>query len=250
MTEEEKKIIIRITLAVILIPAILGMLGLVILTAWVNSLPGPEGELHYSLDAIYIRSKNYVNYSVHEIKDDRDGDNAISIKTSIDGFPVISFDDEMEISGDGETSLYFPYTILNYDGIESITGISKVVSSDTSAVPSCDLGGATLVVPKLLYDSLQGTEQGEKCVPANIAYLYNYVDSPNENYYHVDLIEESGKIPLTCYRPERSGHVFLGWYTEPECINEWDFDNGVVEVERDMNGNAIFKEFRLYAKWS
>ncbi len=106
------------------------------------------------------------------------------------------------------------------------------------------------MVPKLLYDSLQGTEIGKECVPANIAYLYNYEDSPNENYYHVDLIEDSGKLKRTCYNPERSGYVFLGWYTEPECINEWDFNNGIIEVEFDEEGKIIYNEIRLYAKWT
>ena len=249
MTKEDWRTIVRISLAMILIPFILCVIGLVILTAWVNSLPDPEGDLYYTLDAIYMRSNDGANYSVYKVLDGKDGKNVITIRSSVGAAPVISFQDGIKIIGNGETSLYFPYTILDYDGIESITGISKVVSSDTSAVPSCDLGGATLVVPKLLYDSLQGTEAVKECVPANIAYLYNYEDSPNENYYHVDLIEENGHLKRTCVDPKRDGYKFYGWYTEPECINEWSFSKDVVETELDSNGKVVYKEFRLYALW-
>lgn len=47
-----------------------------------------------------------------------------------------------------------------------------------------------------------------------------------------------GKTSEEPEKPEADGWIFDGWYTEPECINEWSFDNQVTE-------NIV-----LYAKWS
>ena len=38
--------------------------------------------------------------------------------------------------------------------------------------------------------------------------------------------------------PAKEGYTFLGWYIEPECINEWDFAS-----------DKVTSDFTLYAKW-
>ena len=39
--------------------------------------------------------------------------------------------------------------------------------------------------------------------------------------------------------PYRNGYIFAGWYTEPSCINPWDFDTG-----------RVTNDLTLYAKWT
>jgi hypothetical protein len=46
--------------------------------------------------------------------------------------------------------------------------------------------------------------------------------------------------------PIREGYIFEGWYYENQ---KWDFDNDVVTIEFDEEGNRIYEEFCLYAKW-
>ena len=41
--------------------------------------------------------------------------------------------------------------------------------------------------------------------------------------------------------PEREGYRFVGWYTDAELKNIWDFSTEI-EIEEDS-------EFRLYAGW-
>ena len=55
------------------------------------------------------------------------------------------------------------------------------------------------------------------------------------------------------------GYAFMGWYKEPECINEWDFEKDIVpekvyveryiESKENMYRFYEYKETILYAKW-
>ena len=80
----------------------------------------------------------------------------------------------------------------------------------------------------------------ENLKPANIEFLNNYSDEINKGYYRLDNIESGEKIPQPPV-PEREDYEFTGWFTEPECLNIWDF-NTVLEIAEDT-------EFRLYAGW-
>lgn len=53
-----------------------------------------------------------------------------------------------------------------------------------------------------------------------------------------DVIAQYGEKLKRPDDPTREGYTFAGWYREIELLNEWDFDNDVVE------GNMS-----LYAKW-
>ena len=58
--------------------------------------------------------------------------------------------------------------------------------------------------------------------------------------YRLDNIETDQNItePL---EPTIEGYEFTGWYTEPECINEWDF-----EVVPTIEEN---EDLTLFAGW-
>lgn len=85
---------------------------------------------------------------------------------------------------------------------------------------------------------------------ANVMYMYNYENSPNEGCYWIDSYDE-GLITFMPPMPEREGYYFVGWYKEPECINKWDFDVDKTgkEIKMDNNLDSEYEGIYLYAKW-
>ena len=85
---------------------------------------------------------------------------------------------------------------------------------------------------------------------ANTAYMFNYGGQPNNGYFYIDEFERGGLIETTPYEPQRPGYVFAGWYKEPACENAWDFTKDTLpSAEYDEEGELLFVETRLYAKW-
>ncbi|HJB92676.1 MAG TPA: InlB B-repeat-containing protein [Candidatus Borkfalkia stercoripullorum] len=86
---------------------------------------------------------------------------------------------------------------------------------------------------------------------ANTSYMFNYEGEPNEGYFFINDFERGGLIEDTPYEPRREGYTFAGWYKEPECVNAWDFSKDTLPVaEYDEEGNLLFVETKLYAKWN
>ena len=86
---------------------------------------------------------------------------------------------------------------------------------------------------------------------ANTSYMFNYEGEPNEGYFFINDFERGGLIEDTPYEPRREGYTFAGWYKEPECINAWDFAKDTLPAaEYDEEGNLLFVETKLYAKWN
>ncbi len=120
---------------------------------------------------------------------------------------------------------------------------------------------------------------------ANVLYYQNYptnIFDPKKpwttnGYYWMDNIEKNTKISFIPEDPTRDGYTFEGWYTEPECINKWDFSNTVshetkvtekltqvdITIRWKLYDEVYFRTdttettvkieetipFRLYAKW-
>ncbi len=83
---------------------------------------------------------------------------------------------------------------------------------------------------------------------ANVSYNYNY-DKEGYKTYFIDDID-GALIENIPSNPHREGYEFDGWYKEAECINKWDFENEMIpNKEYDKDGNYIYKEIMLYAKW-
>ena len=84
---------------------------------------------------------------------------------------------------------------------------------------------------------------------ANVLFCYNNGTAENE-FFIVDNNDGAYLINKPQYNPVLDGYTFAGWYKEPECINAWDFAKDLTpELEYDGDGNLIFKETKLYAKW-
>lgn len=85
---------------------------------------------------------------------------------------------------------------------------------------------------------------------ANVSYMYNYSEAPNEGYYWVDSYNES-IITFIPPEPKREGYKFEGWYKEPECINKWNFDTDITgkEIVIGQNVYDTYNGIYLYVKW-
>ena len=71
-------------------------------------------------------------------------------------------------------------------------------------------------------------------------YFYNNTSETDEDIYWIDH-NDNGETLFTPYEPYNEGKTFLGWYTEKECINEWNFDTKIKLGENEV--------LNLYAKW-
>ena len=82
---------------------------------------------------------------------------------------------------------------------------------------------------------------------ANVSYYYN-CEKEFETFFIDDV--DGDKIKNMPPVPQREGYEFIGWYKEPECINEWDFDNDIVPAKVYNSDNEYqYQETILYAKW-
>ena len=96
--------------------------------------------------------------------------------------------------------------------------------------------------------------QSNNCRVANVSYLYNYDDSPNDGWYWVDSYDED-LITYIPPEPEREGYAFAGWYKESECTNPWDFEHDITgkELVIEAHGQNVYDTYEgiyLYAKWN
>ena len=177
-----------------------------------------------------------------------------------------------DFSSENLKKIYFPWSInYMFKGCYHGVVVEYVISASNTIIPSysrytntyCNEGlydDLLFVIPLYAYeiigqnyrlDSYRVHEDFiDVCTPANIAYFFNYKDNPNEGYFFVDLLESTGKLTKPPYDPKREGYEFSGWYTDAECTDKWDFDNDVVTIEFDEEGNRIYEEFCLYAKWT
>ena len=71
-------------------------------------------------------------------------------------------------------------------------------------------------------------------------YFYNNRFEEDEDIYWIDH-NDNGETLFIPYEPYNDGKAFLGWYTEKECINEWNFDTKI-----ELGENEVLN---LYAKW-
>ena len=92
--------------------------------------------------------------------------------------------------------------------------------------------------------------------PANVEFHWNYENSPQEDYYWIDDIENGEFIEEIPPIPEREGYTFGGWYTEKECINEFSFSTPISKMDIDWeelynSRQQVPDEYvtSLYAKW-
>ena len=91
-----------------------------------------------------------------------------------------------------------------------------------------------------IYDSCQNS-----LFKANVVYLLNY--EADNKYFYVDNYEYGSLIEYIPPVPTREGYEFNGWYTEEECINEWNYQQSKLPL---LAEGQEFIETKLYAKWT
>ena len=83
----------------------------------------------------------------------------------------------------------------------------------------------------------------------NVSYWLNY-ESENLGLYWVDDFDYGTAITYIPENPIREGYIFDGWYKEPECINEWDFETDTLpQAKYNEQEEEIHQETKLYVKW-
>ncbi len=75
---------------------------------------------------------------------------------------------------------------------------------------------------------------------ANMQYLFNYDDSPNNGVSFIDDLDIGEELEIIPTTPKRDGYIFTGWYVEPECQNKIEL-NGYVKADEEI--------IYLYAGW-
>lgn len=130
-----------------------------------------------------------------------------------------------------------------------------------------------IINTRVFGNNLLNNEETKKYIPydvygiANVSYIYNYEEAPNDGYYWVDDYD-NGLIEYIPPEPTREGYTFDGWYKEAECINEWDFNSDKTSAsyiyyeEPNEDSTEEYKNFynkyisthtyvetKLYAKW-
>lgn len=78
---------------------------------------------------------------------------------------------------------------------------------------------------------------------ANVEYHLNY--KAEKELFWFDY-SETGKVEKSyepVYEPKREGYEFAGWYKEPECINEWNFETDSFADKTDPE--MITKDYDL-----
>lgn len=87
--------------------------------------------------------------------------------------------------------------------------------------------------------------------PANVSYFLNYENAENDGYHWIDDFDYGTKITYIPDDPIREGYAFGGWYKEPECINEWDFETDTLPkaIMEEGAEEPVYQETKLFAKW-
>lgn len=107
------------------------------------------------------------------------------------------------------------------------------------------MGWNNLFVTETVYDTFY-SEYDEDIMKLEKANVMYYVD--DEPYFIDDC--DGIFINVIPPIPSKEGYEFIGWFKEPECLNEWYFEIDLIDKkEYDEEGNYIFKEAKIYAKW-
>lgn len=86
--------------------------------------------------------------------------------------------------------------------------------------------------------------------PANVSYYLNYEIENHDGYHWIDDYDYGTKITYIPPEPTREGYTFDGWYKEEDCINKWNFETDTLpEAILDEEGEPVYQETKLYAKW-
>lgn len=150
------------------------------------------------------------------------------------------------------TNLLFKTSIkFEYNDITSKIKI-YVGSSFSSIQPDYslirDFSNSQIYVSQIYYEKIKEAPSfyWYNYVPANVIY---YLGSYSKDTFFVD---DADGTPVNVIPPDpkREGYKFDGWYKDIKGTIPWDFEKDVVPKKiYDTNGEYIFAETKIYAKW-
>ena len=150
--------------------------------------------------------------------------------------------------------VYFPTSVYIVAGsFRNSQNFTKALIITNEDVNGLDESWITRYYSNKNYLSFSAHSQVYNC-RANVSYFYNYEIEENYGYYWNDDWDYGSKIEFIPPEPKRDGYTFGGWYKEPECINEWDFETDVLpeertEINEEGEEEVVYQETKLYAKW-
>ena len=230
------------------------MLALVlVLASGCNPNYRPEFEYGDFICREWIEGKIYITDLSEQGKQKR----VLIVPEEVNGKPVVTIRNPAKWGGtewksDNLEKLYLPWnmsvdkvTTLYCENLKAVFVISFKEKRGIYLYPT------NIYYSRYVYMSM--LEKGwnldyEK--PANITYYYN--DGRTENYgcYWLDNVPYGSLVDVIPENPVSEGKTFAGWYKEPECINAWNFETDTTPEEKvDEEGNVIYQETALYAKW-
>ena len=143
---------------------------------------------------------------------------------------------------------------ISVDTFKNLRVLEKVIINNRSALSGrysniAIYGNKYFIYNKKnIYDEYQNFKYFNEL--ADIHYIYNFDNAPNNSCYWIDDIDDGEKIEIIPPDPEREGYTFAGWYCEPECENEWDFNNKI--IKKDIEQGDFYPDdyvTYIYAKW-
>ncbi|MCL2028666.1 MAG: leucine-rich repeat protein [Bacteroidales bacterium] len=126
-------------------------------------------------------------------------------------------------------------------GLTSLTSLAPTPPTLGATVfTNVDMTTCCLYVPTSSVDLYSSASQWSAftCVNPDGAYTVNF-NSQGGSHVGLQLIITPDDKAVEPDVPTFTGFTFLGWYTEPECINIWHFDTDIVTSDTT-----------LYAKWT
>ena len=234
------------------------MLTAMILMTTVGCLGGTVREFEVG-DFKFYQGEEGADLYITDLTEEGKQKRVLIVPEELDGVPIKGLEDPTVLWG-GATwqsekleNLYLPWNIPADNAILDICHNLHSVfilsyDPDGSALHYLTEGLAFYInrylFEEVYFDSVYGR-------PANVSYYYN--DGRTENYgcYWIDNVPYGSVLDvLPPEDPVSEGKTFSGWYKEPECINAWDFETDTTPEEKlDEDGNVIYQETALYAKW-
>ena len=261
---KHKKLIVVLLLSALLTVVFVASIPYLILYGILGYMIHVSDMNTYEKNGVTYEKTNDGTYRVDGISDFNSDITEIYVLDEINEKPVTTtqrrFSADAHFFGNNLKRIYFPWSITSRakDTAWS-SSIEYIFSASTTCIIDvrCE---TTIVVPRISYeealklgrigDDREALYETDNIAPANISYMFNYIDNPNEGYFFIDLLEESGKLTKPPYDPKREGYTFAGWYIDAECTKEWNFETDEVIINYDEEGNRIYEEFCLYAKWT
>ena len=200
-------------------------------------------------------------YSVYALAEASNDKKIVYIPDEVNGLPVksvsnLAYFSSAHFNSDAMERLYFPWSITYSDGerdncffgASSLSDYIIIISPSMNSIITYDVSFHNCV-PLALYESMNASDR-RAFIPANVAYMFNYEENPNEGYFFIDLVEdEGGVLTKPPYDPKREGYTFVGWFKDAGCEDAWSFESDTITLRFDENDYLIYEEIRLYAGW-